>query len=80
MTEELLQAAMNAPATDRSLIGPVLPAAMALIAKGYTHRAIYDFLKGHGGNVSPSFKNFSSALSRRVKRERTAQIIRASKQ
>jgi hypothetical protein len=79
MSDELLKAAMAAPETDRSLIGPILPAAIALIAKGYTHRAIYDFLKEHGGNVHPNYKNFSSSLSRRVKRERTAQIIRASK-
>jgi len=79
MSESLLEAAMAAPQTDRSLIGPILPAAIALIAKGYSYRAIYDFLKEHGANVNPSFANFSSALSRRVKRERTAQIIRASK-
>jgi hypothetical protein len=79
MSEALLEAAMAAPETDRSLIGPILPAAIALISKGYTHKAIYDFLLQHGANVNPSFANFSSALSRRVKRERIAQIIRASK-
>ncbi|MFZ0615526.1 MAG: hypothetical protein WAN16_03635 [Chthoniobacterales bacterium] len=79
MNDQLLAEALKAPETDRALIAPVLPAAIALIAKGYNHRDIYQFLKDRGAKVSPSFKNFSSALSKRVKRERIAQIERASK-
>jgi len=81
MSEEdpILTAAMSAPKKDRSLIGPILPAAMALIAKGYTHREVYDFLKEHGANVPESFANFSSAPAKRTKRVRIQLIEKATK-
>ena len=76
---DLLDAAIALPEKGKSPIGPILPVAIALIAKGYTHADIYKFLKERGAKVAPTLSNFSSALSRRVKRERIRLIEKALK-
>lgn len=78
-SDDLLNAALALPEKGKSKIGPILPVAIAMIAKGYTHADIYAFLKKNGAKVAPTLKNFSSALSKRVKRERIRQLEKASR-
>ena len=66
---DLLAKAQAAPTGDKNNYDVLFPAVTTLRGKGWSYRAIHEWLRAEGARVHSNYVTFASAMSRRIKHQ-----------